>query len=326
MKAFVHQGKDCLLTEMPKPIQSESEVLVRLKYAGLNRRDLYIPQRRGENEEPLILGSDGAGLVEAVGSKVTKWKEGDEVIINPSLNWFENSIAPPANFDILGMPDHGTFAEYIVISEEQLERKPKHLSLEEASVIALAGLTGYRALVTKGQVDKNITVLIPGASSGVATYMIQLAKAIGARVIVTSRSEHKRQKAIELGADLAIDTNGDWQNELANEQIDLVIDSVGGSTFERTLEVVKKGGRIVTFGSTTEDIIDFDLRKFFYGQYELIGSTMASREELRDFLALYEKYQLHPMIDHVYPLEECAKAFDSLHQSNQFGKIALRLT
>lgn len=325
MKAYVHQGTNYQYTEVQKPTPTETEVLVRLSYAGLNRRDLYIANRRGENSEPLILGSDGAGVIEETGSNVSKWKNGDKVIINPSLNWFENSISPPSDFDILGMPDHGTFAEYIVIDEEQIEPKPEHLSFKEASVLALAGLTGYRALVTKGHVQAGTTVFIPGAGSGVATYLIQIAKALDARVIVTSRSAEKRKKALELGADKAIDTASDWEEELTKEEIDLVIDSIGGNIFKRCLEIVKKGGRIVIFGATTEDIIDFDLRNFFYGQYELIGSTMASRDELREMLALYEKHQLHPVIDQSYLLKDAEKAFESLEKSNQFGKITLEI-
>src|SRR5699024_4810729 len=125
--------------------------------------------------------------------------------------WYENSAVPPKNYDILGMPDHGTFAEKIVISEEQLEQKPDHLSWEEAGVTALAALTGYRALFTRGELKQGETLFIPGAGSGVATFLIQFAKNVGARVIVSSRSEEKRTQAKKLEADVAIDTNGNWK-------------------------------------------------------------------------------------------------------------------
>src|SRR5699024_10728607 len=147
-------------------------------------------------------GSDGAGVVAAVGEGVTNVQVGDEVIINPSLRWDENSLAPPADFDILGMPDNGTFAEKIVLDAGQVEEKPVHLSWEEAGVLALSALTGYRALITKGKVTADDTVFIPGAGSGVATYMIQFAKALGAKVIVTSRNDQKRNEALELGVDI----------------------------------------------------------------------------------------------------------------------------
>lgn len=231
MKAFVLEYGELKIKEMPEPQPKQNEIVIKLKTAGLNRRDLYIPNRWGNDKEALIIGSDGAGIVEAVGDGVTRFKVGDEVIINPSLNWFENSDAPPEGFDILGMPGHGTFAEKIVINEEQVEKKPDYMTWEEAGVVALAALTGYRALVTQGQIRAGETVFIPGASSGVNMYIIQFAKSLGARVITTSRSKEKLQKAVKVGADLAIPTDSDWNKELENEKIDLVIDSVGAGRY-----------------------------------------------------------------------------------------------
>ncbi|PID00746.1 zinc-binding dehydrogenase [Sporosarcina sp. P29] len=326
MKAFVHENGVLHYTDITDPSAGNGEVIVALKTAGLNRRDTAIPKRRGDAKEPLALGSDGAGTIESIGEGVTGWNVGDEVIINPALRWFEESDAPPAEFDILGMPDHGTFAEKICISSEQLEKKPSHLTWNEAAVIALAGLTGYRALVTRGRIEEGQTVFIPGAGSGVATYMIQFAKKMGARVIVSSRSEDKRKHAIKIGADVALDTNSDWPTELKDERVDLVIESVGRATFNRSLEILKKGGRIVVFGATTEDTVELNLREFFYGQYSLLGTTMGSREELRDMLALVEEHQIHPVIDSVIPLEKANEAFTKLDDSVQFGKIVLAIS
>jgi len=325
MKAFVLIDGELKLKEMEEPAAETNEVLVSLKAAGLNRRDLSIPNRYGENKEALILGSDGAGIVEAVGNGVRKFDVGDEVIINPSLNWEKKSDGPPKGFDILGMPSHGTFAEKIVISEKQLEKKPAHLNWEEAGVLALSALTGYRALITKGQLASNETVFIPGAGSGVSTYMIMFAKNIGAKVVVTSRSAEKRQQAKELGADIIIDTNSDWTEALTDETIDLVIDSVGGATFNRSLEILRKGGKIVIFGSSTEDQVSLNLRQFFYGQYQLIGSTMGSREELREALEHIKKYEVHPVLDLAFELEDTKEAMELLQNTKQFGKIALRI-
>ncbi|MDS9471709.1 zinc-binding dehydrogenase [Sporosarcina pasteurii] len=325
MKAFVHEFGQLKIKEMEVPTASDGEVVVALKAAGLNRRDLYIPNRRGDDAEALVLGSDGAGVIEAVGEGVTNVSVGDEVMINPALRWDENSEAPPKEFDILGMPDNGTFAEKIVLSAEQVERKPAYLTWEEAGVVALAGLTGYRALFTKGNLQAGETVFIPGAGSGVATYLISFAKNIGARVIVTSRSEEKRKQALALGADIALDTNEDWELALADETVDLVIDSVGRATFNRSLEILKKGGRIVVFGATTEDTVDLDLRNFFYSQFQLLGSTMGSREELREMIAHIEKYETRPVLDKVFDLRDAAEAFRDLEESKNFGKIALQI-
>lgn len=325
MKAFVLEKGKLYIKKMPTPTAGTGEIVVALKVAGLNRRDLYIPKRMGDDKDALILGSDGAGVVESIGSGVTNVAVGDEVIVNPALRWEKNSDAPPAGFDILGMPDHGTFAEKIVIAANQVEKKPTYLSWEEAGVLALAALTGYRALVTKGNIQAGQTVLIPGAGSGVATYMIQFAKAMGARVIVTSRSEEKREAALQLGADMAIDTHADWKEVLQSETIDLIIDSVGRATFNKSLDVIKQGGKIVIFGATTEDTVDFNLREFFYGQYQLFGSTMGSREELQALLSLMEDKQIHPAIGATFSLEETNDALDALQQNKYFGKIAITL-
>ncbi|WP_301110193.1 zinc-binding dehydrogenase [Sporosarcina sp.] len=325
MKAFVHENGELKYSDITEPKAGEGEVIVALKAAGLNRRDTKIPARRGDAKDALVLGSDGAGIIESLGEGVNNWNVGDEVIINPSLRWFKKSHAPSAEFDILGMPNHGTFAEKICISAEQLEKKPSSLTWEESAVIALAGLTGYRALVTKGQIEEGQTVFIPGAGSGVATFLIQFAKQLGARVIVSSRSEEKRRRAVEIGADLAIDTNSDWQEELKNENVDLVIESVGRATFNRSLEVLKLGGRIVVFGATTEDTVEFNLREFFYGQFTLLGTTMGSREELREMLSFIEEYKIHPVIDSVIPLSKTEDAFSRLDDSVQFGKIVLQI-
>lgn len=323
MKAFVIEAGELVVKDMPQPEPGKGEAVVALKAAGLNRRDLNLKRRHGNQPEPLIIGSDGAGIVEAVGEGVANVAVGDEVIINPSLRWFEESAAPPAEFDILGLPDDGTFAEKIAISAEQLEKKPAHLTWEEAGGLALAALTGYRAMFTQGGLQKGQTVFIPGAGSGVATYLIQFAKNIGARVIVSSRSEEKRKHALQAGADRAIANDSDWTEELEDEEIDLVIDSVGRATFNRSLEILKKGGRIVIFGATTEDNIDFNLRSFFYGQYQLLGTTMGSREELREMIKHVNKYGMHPVIDRTFPLEQAQEAFDHLAEGAQFGKVIL---
>ncbi|ANU21146.1 alcohol dehydrogenase [Planococcus plakortidis] len=324
MKAFVMEAGQYKLKDMPEPTAKPGEVVVKIRDAGINRRDLGLLKRYGDNPEALIIGSDGAGIVESLGEGVTDFEVGDEVIINPGLRWERNSDAPPEGFDILGMPDHGTFAEKIAISAQQLEKKPGHLSWEEAGGLALPALTGFRALFTKGQLKKGDTLFIPGAGSGVATFLIQFAKNAGATVIVTSRSEEKLAQAKEIGADIAIPTDSDWVKELEGQKIDLVIDSVGGATFNRSLEVLKKGGRIVIFGATTADNVDFNLRSFFYGQYQLFGSTMGSREELRDMLRHIEEHGTHPVIDRVFSLDEAQEAFDYLVEGKQFGKVVLR--
>lgn len=326
MRAFVHKGTLTYITDMPQPKLDDDEVRVQLVTAGLNRRDLYIPDRRGDVNDPLIIGSDGAGIVMELGKNVKHWNIGDEIIINPSLRWKENTSVPPSDFDILGMPDHGTFAEQVTINPDQLEEKPDNYSWEEAGVLGLAALTGYRAMFTQGQLKKDQTVFIPGGSSGVATYLIQYAVVAGARVIVTSRSSYKRKKCKELGAHVVLDTNDNWKERLADETIDLVIESVGAATFQRSLDVLRLGGRIVVFGATAGDTIELDLRAFFYGQYTLVGSTMGSREEFRAMLSFIKEHNIHPVMDQIFSLEHAQEGCERLLATEHFGKIGLRIS
>lgn len=325
MKAYVYEHGQLKLKDVDVQTLGKEDVLVSLKVAGLNRRDIAIPNRLGDEQPAIVLGSDGAGVIEQVGENVDQVQLGDEVIINPALGWDENSDAPPEGFEILGVPDNGTIAEKIVIAQSQVEKKPEHLTWQEAGVLALASLTGFRAMFTKGQLQKGQTVFIPGASSGVATYMIQFAKAVGARVIVSSRSEEKRRQALDIGADIAIDTAADWQEELKGETIDLVIESVGRATFNRSLNILKRGGKIVVFGATTEDTVEFNLREFFYGQYQLFGSTMGSREELQSLLKFMEEHKIHPIVGHTFSLDDIEEAVEFLKENKQFGKIAIEI-
>lgn len=329
MKAIVHEGTAGLAgvsyREMNEPSPQAGEVKIRLKAAGLNHRDLFVLHRHKEGEPPLIIGSDGAGVITEAGLGVTDVKPGDEVIINPGLGWAKKSPAPPEGFETVGHPDHGTFAETIVLPAENVLPKPAHLTWEEAGVLSLAALTAYRALFTRGGVQAGMTVLIPGIGSGVATFLLQFAKAAGATVYVTSRSEEKRAKAIELGADKAIDSDGDWAEQLDGEKVDLVIESVGHATFQKSLDSVKTGGTIVTFGASAGDETPINLRAFFYGQLNLLGSTLGSAEELREALSFIEKHTIHPVMDQTFPLSDYKAAFHRLERGEQIGKIAFAI-
>ncbi|KGX91999.1 alcohol dehydrogenase [Pontibacillus halophilus JSM 076056 = DSM 19796] len=329
MKAIVHEGiagfEGLSYRDMEEQPIHEHMVKVQLKTAGMNRRDLAITNRHKTDDPGLILGSDGAGIVTEIGQKVQNVQVGDEVIINPALGWNAKSDAPPKGFEILGLPDHGTFAEMISISSEQVEKKPSHLTFEEAGTLALAALTGFRALFTRAGAKEGDTVLLPGIGSGVLTFILKFAKASGMRTIVTSRSEEKRAAALELGADKAIDTNEDWNEALRDEEVDIVIESIGKATFDKSLGIVRRGGTVVTFGATTEDTVEIDIRKFFYGQYNLLGTTMGSREEFRDMLQFIEKHDIKPEVDRMFPLDQFNEAFTYMKESKNFGKIGFTI-
>jgi zinc-binding alcohol dehydrogenase/oxidoreductase len=329
LKAVVHAKEPGLagLTyrEIEESTVKDGEVRVRIKAVGLNHRDLFVLHRHKPADPPLIIGSDGAGIVEAVGQGVINVCVGDQVMINPGIGWKQKSDAPPEGFEILGLPFHGTFAEKVVVPAENVVHKPDFLNWEEAGVFSLSALTAYRALFTRGNLQSGMNVFIPGIGSGVATFLLQFAKAKGARVIVTSRSEEKRQRALEIGADQALDSNEDWKKALGEEKFDLVIESVGAATFNRSLDQLRPGGTIVTFGASAGDEVLFDLRKFFYGQYNLLGSTMGSTEEYLEMMQFIQSYNIKPIMDMTFPLEQYQLAFERIEKGKQLGKIALSL-
>ncbi|MGM0845226.1 MAG: zinc-binding dehydrogenase [Bacillota bacterium] len=329
MKALIHEGKQGMqglsLREFQEPAVRSGFVKIQLKTAGLNRRDLMVLTRHKEDQPPLIVGSDGAGIIVETGEGVSNVAVGEEVVINPGLGWHNNSDAPPAGFEIVGLPDHGTFAEYITLPAVNVEKKPQHLTWEEAGVLSLAALTAYRVLFTRAKVKAGDTVLIPGIGSGVGTFLLKFAKAAGAKVVVTSRSEDKQQKALELGADISISTTSDWNEELKDETIDIVIESIGRATFDKSLKIVRKGGTVATFGATTEDEIKMDIRHFFYAQLNLLGSTMGSSEEFSEMLTFIQKHSISPVVDSIYPIEDYETAFQRLKDSENLGKIAFRI-
>jgi zinc-binding alcohol dehydrogenase/oxidoreductase len=327
MKAFVHMGKPGLENTFFTNIQDEEpkqgEVKIRIKAAGLNHRDIWNLHRRSEESGPVVLGSDGAGVIQAIGEGVRNLHLGDEIIINPSLKWPVKTGAPPNDFEIVGVPTNGTFADYCIVPAENVEPKPKKLSWEESGVLPLAALTAYRALFTRGNVQPAQSVLIPGIGSGVATFLLLMAKAAGARVIVTSRSKEKCMKALELGADLAIDSNKDWNIELSGEKVDLVIDSVGSGTWGKAMDALRAGGTIVIFGATTGEHANINLKKLYFGQYNILGTTMGSHEEFREMLHYVEKKEIKPVIDKVFYYADTIQAFKRMNNGRQFGKIGL---
>lgn len=325
LKALIHETIEGLKGLNLKEIETKEvvnkEVRIKVKTVGLNHRDLATIKGRDKTNEPLIIGSDCAGIVIEKGSEVTLFDVGDEVIVNPGIGWLNKTEAPPEGFKIL----QGTFSEEFVIHENFIALKPKHLTWEEAGVLSLSALTAYRALFTKGEVTDQETILIPGIGGGVATFLLQFSKAVGAKVYVTSRSDEKLKKAINVGADKAIDSSKDWETELENEKVDTVIESVGAATFNQSLKQLKKGGKMVLFGSSTGDVVEMNLREFFYGQYTLKGTTMGSREEYIEMLKFIELHSIKPVIDNVYDFEDYEAAFNRIDAAEQMGKIVLRV-
>lgn len=313
--------------EIAVPEIDESEVLVRVRAAALNRRDVFITQGLYPKiHTPVTLGSDGAGEIASLGSVFGDLEVGAEVVIDPLLGWGEDpSVWDASHSSILGMPHDGTFAQYVVVPADNVYRKPPALSMVEAGAIPLAGLTAYRALFTRGQLKRGETVLITGVSGGVQTFVLLFAKHAGARTIVTSSSDEKLEHAKRLGADVAFnyETTPDWHKQLRSERIDLVVDSSGGETLRKALDVIRPGGRIAIYGGTHGEAT-IRLFPLFWKHVTIFGTSMGSPQDFAAMLALFDD-GLQPVIDEIFSLDDGAAAFARLDEGKQFGKIVLRV-
>ena len=310
-----HEGAELRFEEVPDPEPAPGEVLVELRCAALNRRDLLVTRGVYPFPLPLIPGSDGAGV---------RRDTGEEVVILPGLGWGPGEAAPAPEHQILGGPRDGTYAELIALPAENLYPKPAGLSWEEAAAFPLAALTAYRALFTRGGLRAGETVLVLGAGSGVSAFAVQLAVQAGARVLVTSSSDEKIERARELGAETGVNyaTTAEWPaavKELGGA--DVVVDSVG-STWQQSLECARPGGRVVVFGATGGTEVQLQVRPFYFGQLSLLGTLMGSPREFDRLLRMMSEASWRPVIDTVFPLAETEAAHARL-EGDHFGKIVL---
>jgi NADPH:quinone reductase-like Zn-dependent oxidoreductase len=325
----VHQKP--LYQELERPTIGENEVLVKLKAAALNHRDVYITEGLYPGiVTPVVLGSDGAGIVCEIGSGVDVVWKNKAVMINPSIGWEHNTVVQPMDYSILGMPTNGCFAEYVKIKVEGLTlvEKPVHLTWGQAAALPLAGLTAYRALFTKAQLKTGERVLISGVGGGVALLACQFAIAKGAEVWVTSGSTQKIEQAIALGAKGGVNYKEEgWHRQLmekADGAFDVIIDSAGGDGFKRFLDVANMGARIAFYGGTRGSFV-VSPQKMFWKQITMYGSTMGSSEEFGEMVAFVSETKLQPVVDSTWTLENGAAAFDHLASGQQFGKVVLEI-
>jgi NADPH:quinone reductase-like Zn-dependent oxidoreductase len=303
------------------PRVSAGWVLVELRAAALNWHDCLV--RKGQYDVPLprVLGADGTGV---------RRDTGEEVVILPSLRWGADERSPAADFEILGDYTDGTYAELIAMPEENVFPKPRGWTWSDAAALPLAGLTAHRALFARGGLKRGETVLILGAGGGVATIATGLACAASARVLVTTSSAEKLSHARSLGAqDGVLYTDPDWPEAIreltGGAGVDLVLDSVG-STWQGALQTLGGGGRLVAFGSTGSSSTEIDVRRFYFGQHTIIGTTMGSP---RDFAALLRAIddapRWRPVVDRVLPLDRAAEAHAAMERREHTGKLVLSI-
>ena len=327
--------------DLPTPeLAHPDDVRVRVRAAALNRLDLWvlggIP---GVKIHPgWVLGSDGAGVVDAIGADVRNVAVGDHVILNPGIvdrdcqcEYCLDGDQPFCrSYGILGEHRPGTLAEYLVVPSANVSTIPKDIPFESAAAFPLATLTAWRMIVGRARVQAEDNVLIWGIGGGVAQAALQICKRIGATVWVTSGSPGKLVRAKALGADILLDHR---QPEVGKEirartgkrGVDVVIDSVGEATWAQSLIALGKRGRLVTCGGTTGPHVQLDVRRMFWNQWTLMGSTMGSNAEFAAMTEAFREGALMPPVDSVWSLEEGRGAFERLATGDQFGKVVVRL-
>ncbi|HET7012068.1 MAG TPA: alcohol dehydrogenase catalytic domain-containing protein [Anaerolineales bacterium] len=333
-----HGGAEVLeYHELPDPEPGPGDIRVRLEASALNRADLWV--REGwpglTLEMPHIPGADGAGVIDAIGAEVTEFAVGDRVVINPSLSCGRcpACVAGKDNmcrdWHLLGETVRGTYAEAVVVPARHALRLPDGFDSHAAAAAALVFLTAWHSLITRGALQVGETVLIVGASGGVNTASLQVAKLAGARVLVVGSNGDKLARAAALGADLLIDRSleDNWSKavyEKTNRQgVDVVVDNVVAGSLPHSLRAARKGGRILTVGNTAGPKVEIDNRYVFGKHLSLIGSTMGTRSDFARVMALVFDGRLKPLVDRTFPLQEAAQAQETLARGDVFGKITL---
>jgi zinc-binding alcohol dehydrogenase/oxidoreductase len=312
--------------QWPVPDLRPGTVLVKVMRAALNYNDELILRARSSLGGPSVPGSDASGLVAAAAADVRGHAEGDEVVILPSLNWGPDQDRPLPTFEILGDESGGgTHAEYVLVPAENVFRKPPLLSWEEAAALPLAGLTAWRALVSRGALTAGQTVVVTAASSGVGTFAIQIASALGARVVAITSTESRMEAASALGAHIVLSRNSpDHAQELRRAVgvgADLVLDSTGD--WDPLLAALRRGGRLVSFGRIGSTRANVTVGRFFWEQQSILGTSMGSPADFVELLRHVEDRPWAPVIDSVFGLSDIHRAYERLASPRRIGKIVI---
>ncbi len=336
IRAYGTLGQVAVL-DLPRPVPVQADdVVVAVKAAALNHLDLFVVEGLPgvKHTFPHVLGCDAAGVVEAVGPGVTRVKPGDRVMINPGVSCGRCGFCEAGEqsmchrFGVLGEHVTGTFAEAVRVSEGNLAPLPADATWPEAAAYPLATLTAYRMLATRAALRPGEAVLIWGIGGGVALAGLQVAKLLGARVIVTSSSDAKLERARAMGADAGVNHGtGDVVKAVrafaGGRGVDVVLETVGQQTWETSLRCLARGGRVVTCGGTSGPQLTLDVRRLFWHHWTILGSTMGNRREFAEIAHLFEARLLRAVVDSAFPLADARAAFERLAAGGQFGKIVL---
>lgn len=324
--------------DLPEPAPGRGEVVVAMRAAALNRLDLWtLSGTLGlDIPFPFVLGADGAGDVHSVGEDVDGVEPGMRVLVNPGLSCGRcercrvGEQSECSSFRMLGEHTHGTFAEHVKVPALNVFPIPDHLSYEEGAALGVTFITAYRMLFTKGRMRPGEWLLITGIGGGLALSLLQLARPVAGRILVTSSSAEKLRRAVELGADEVVDYAtedvGKAVRRLTFKRgVDLVVDSAGGPQFDALLRSLVQGGRVVVSGATAGRTAEIDLRRLFWKQLTVLGSTMGSNADVAGMLRLVTGSKLRPIVDRVFPMAEARNALDYLGAQERFGKVVLSI-
>jgi NADPH:quinone reductase-like Zn-dependent oxidoreductase len=328
--------------DLPAPrISAPDEVLIRVRTAAINRLDLFLTEGiKGISVAfPHIVGTDGAGVVEEIGAAVSNVQAGERVTINPGISCGKCDACLRGNeplcrqFSILGEHRSGTAAEFVVVPERNVARIPGEMPWDIAAALPLSTLTAWRMLTTRAGVRAGETVLIWGIGGGVALAALAVARHWGAKVIVTSSSNAKLERARALGADVIFNHGEMPPDEIARaarkltgDGVDIVVDTVGEKTWSASLRALRPGGRLVTCGATSGPEVGLDIRRLFWFQWSILGSTMGSHAEFAEVMVLARAGKLWPLVDSVVPLALGAKAYERMQRGEQLGKLVLEVS
>ena len=326
------------IADVPSPEIKRGQVLIEVHAGAFNHLELWSLHGPddGSYQFPMWTGSDISGVIAQVAPDVIDWQVGDAVVVNPSLSCekcehcLSGDVTLCDDYDILGSNGHGGNAEYVAANANKLMKLAQGFDFITAAAAPLAYQTAWRALVTRAKVQKGETILVLGASGGVAVAAIQISKMLGARVIAITSSAEKMKKARQAGAELAINRNDGKPFEEAlnftnGRGMDVVVENVGALTWSDSQKVLRKGGRIVTYGRTTGREATTNLSLLFWNEQTHIGSTMGSLQDFRDMMESVFSGKLTPIVDSVYPLEQARKAYEYYERGEQFGKIVLKV-
>ena len=325
MKAVrIHEdgGPEVLKYEdAPDPVAGPGEVLIGLRAASLNHLDVWLRRGLPSAPKPRILGADGAGVVVALGEGVDRFREGDEVVINPGLD---------EGARIVGEHMDGTHAELISLPADYIYPLPDGLTFEQAAAFPLVFETAYRMLVTRAGLQEGEWVFVWGIGGGVATAAMQISKALGARVIVTSSSDEKLARARELGADATVnhaeaDVAAAVREATGGHGADVVVEHVGEATWKTSLQVAAPGGRVAVCGATSGPNPPANLHRIWWKQLTVLGSTMGTQADFQAVYELVASGRAEPIVDRAFPLAEAAAAHEHLEAGRQLGKVVLTI-